>query len=139
MSDFSFNGAKVALFLGDELLVYQRDDIATIPYPGAWDFPGGGREEDETPEETVIRETWEEFGLILKPTDLTYARVYVPEPGASVWFFAAHIGSDRQKEIRFGTEGQRWALWQPEQFLTHIGAVPMLQDRLRTYLHNLHQ
>ena len=43
--------------------------------PGDFCFPGGGCEGDETPEETAIRETWEELGIpqdkikIIGPTD----------------------------------------------------------------------
>ena len=58
-----FNGAKAALFIGTDLLCILRDDLAHIPFPAHWDFPGGGREGTETPKETVIRETREEVGL----------------------------------------------------------------------------
>ena len=43
-----FRGAKLALFVGDDLAVILRDDIPHIPFPNCWDFPGGGREGDET-------------------------------------------------------------------------------------------
>jgi 8-oxo-dGTP diphosphatase len=48
-----FQGAKIALFLGTQLLVYQRDDKATIPFPGYWDLPGGVREGNENAMECV--------------------------------------------------------------------------------------
>ena len=56
----SFSGAKLALFLGADLLVIKRDDRPDIPYPGYWDLPGGGREGDETPQACALRETYEE-------------------------------------------------------------------------------
>lgn len=40
----------------------KRGDTAPW-YPGAWDFPGGGVEEGETPLETARRECQEEAGL----------------------------------------------------------------------------
>ena len=40
-------------FANEKLLVYKRGDI---PFPSLWDFPGGGREGEETPEECVQRE-----------------------------------------------------------------------------------
>ena len=46
-SDTGFVGAKLALFLGEELLVIRRDDRPDIPWPDFLDFPGGGREGDE--------------------------------------------------------------------------------------------
>jgi len=131
-----FDGAKVALFVGDDLVVYLRDDKPEIPWPAWWDFPGGGREGNETPEETVIRETQEEFGLTLAVDDLIYARAYEPGPGQTVWFFVAHLEAVRGADIRFGDEGQFWEFWSAERFLQEPRAIPMLQDRLRTYLHN---
>lgn len=37
---------------------------------GKWEFPGGSMEHGETFEETVIRETYEEFGIKIKPLKL---------------------------------------------------------------------
>ncbi|MEX0786328.1 MAG: NUDIX domain-containing protein [Dehalococcoidia bacterium] len=45
---------------GDEILIMQR---AAGSVTGAWYFPGGGLEEDETPEEGIRREIQEETGL----------------------------------------------------------------------------
>ena len=36
-----FSGTKIALFIGDRLLVMRRDDRPDIPYPGYLDLPGG--------------------------------------------------------------------------------------------------
>jgi ADP-ribose pyrophosphatase YjhB (NUDIX family) len=48
---------------GAILLVQQRDD-------GAWSTPGGTIEMDETPADAVVREVWEETGLLVRPTRL---------------------------------------------------------------------
>ena len=48
---------------GAVLLVQQRDD-------GAWSTPGGTIEIDETPADAVVREVWEETGLLVRPTRL---------------------------------------------------------------------
>jgi 8-oxo-dGTP pyrophosphatase MutT (NUDIX family) len=45
------------------LLVQQRDD-------GAWSTPGGAIEMDETPADAVVREVWEETGLLVTPQRL---------------------------------------------------------------------
>lgn len=48
---------------GEILLVRQRDGHA-------WSTPGGAVEPDENPVDTVVRETWEETGLLVQPTAL---------------------------------------------------------------------
>jgi len=130
----SFKGAKLALFLGPQLLVILRDDKPDIPYPGHWDFPGGGREGDETPETCALRETEEEVGLVLAPADLCHARRYSRPDGES-WFFAAHLAADRVEDVRFGNEGQGWALMTPEAYCAHSLGIPRFKDRLQDYLH----
>ncbi|WP_217556391.1 NUDIX domain-containing protein [Streptomyces sp. GbtcB6] len=41
-----------------------RDEKAGIGWPGHWSMPGGGSEADETPMETVLRELFEETGIV---------------------------------------------------------------------------
>lgn len=56
-----FHGAKAAVFIGARPLIYQRD--RGVVWPGYWDFPGGGREGDETPHACLRREVLEDFAL----------------------------------------------------------------------------
>ena len=49
--------------LGEILLVRQRDG-------DSWSTPGGSVELDENPIDAVVRETWEETGLLVQPTAL---------------------------------------------------------------------
>ena len=128
-----FAGAKLAVFLGQDLLVIQRDDKPDIPYPGHWDLPGGGREADESPMGCALRETREEVGLVLPPELLVWSKVYQRQHGR-VWFFAAHLPAAAAGEIRFGNEGQGWALMAPEAYCAHPLAVPHFADQLREYL-----
>jgi 8-oxo-dGTP diphosphatase len=48
---------------GEILLVRQRDG-------SVWSTPGGAIEPDETPVDAVVRETWEETGLVVEPSAL---------------------------------------------------------------------
>lgn len=128
-----FHGAKLALFLGDDLAVILRDERSDIPWPGHWDMPGGGREGAETPEACALRELREELGLCLSESDLGYARAYHRE-GHVFWFFVARMPVEVVDDVKFGAEGQLWQLMPTAQYLSHTMAVPQFQTRLRDYL-----
>ena len=131
-----FSGTKIALFIGNDLLVMRRDDRPDIPYPGHLDLPGGGREGDETPQQCVLRETREEVGLRLYPRDLVWSHRYL-RPRGWVWFFAAHLPASAVAEVRFGNEGTGWRLMAPESYCRDPLAVPHFVPPLRMYLEKL--
>ncbi len=134
-----FSGAKIALLCEARLVVYRRDDKPSIPWPGLWDLPGGGREGDETPAACALREVEEEFGLALAPTRITWCRSYpsLTVPGQLAYFFAAPITEAETAAIRFGDEGQYWTMMTCADFLARESVLPQLQDRLRDYLASL--
>ena len=133
-----FHGSKVAVFIGEHLLVALRDDFEHIPYPACWDFAGGGREAGESPEQCVLRELEEEFGLTLTPDQLVGKIAYqTPVPAGTAYFFATHLPVGAELGISFGDEGQRWALMSPADYLSHKDAIVHLQDCLRVYLERL--
>ena len=67
-----FNGAKIAILRGADVLSLQRDDIPTILFPGEWDLPGGGREGQESPFETAARELFEELSISITDDKIIY-------------------------------------------------------------------
>ncbi|MBB3103367.1 NUDIX hydrolase [Azomonas macrocytogenes] len=136
MTDTPFNGAKLALLHGDELLVYRRDCKPDLEYANCWDLPGGGRENEETPIECALRELHEEFGLHLAAERLEWARLYPPRSAGRLpsWFFAGQIEPAEIRQIRFGDEGQYWQMMTVAVFLEHPAAVPHLPGRLWDYL-----
>jgi len=128
-----FIGAKVAFFHQDRVLVCLRDNFADIPWPDHWDLPGGGREGDEGPEDCLLREVHEEFGLALPADRLIYFRVLpaMMDPTRSSVFFAGRITEDEIAAIRFGTEGQCWQMMPVAEFLVNPKAIPEKQRRTR--------
>ena len=101
--------------------------------PGIGTCRAAGVEGLESPAACALRETQEEVGLVLKPDVLIWSRPY-QRPHGRVWFFAAHLPAAAAGEIRFGNEGQGWALMAPEAYCAHQLAVPHFADRLREYL-----
>jgi len=131
-----FYGAKVCLFIGAKILVILRDDIPGILWPAHWDFPGGGREGDETPFETVARETMEEVGLALTPADILDSAVYPTEtkPGAVNHFMLARCPAETVDRIVLGDEGQEWTLMTPDEYASHSKRIPHFADRMAEML-----
>jgi 8-oxo-dGTP diphosphatase len=126
-----FVGAKIALFLDDQILTYLRDDHAGLPWAAHWDLPGGGREGDESGVDCLFREVEEEFGLRLGLSHLTW-RCVLPamlSPGKPSLFFAGRITAQEAATIRFGDEGQEWRFMPLAEWLLHAKAVPEMQRR----------
>lgn len=134
--DRPFSGAKAAILIGERLLITQRDDRPGLPYPNLWDLPGGGREPDETPEQTLFREVQEEVGLILTPADIIWKRAFPSHHGEGGvgWLFVIRMPEAAETAIVFGDEGQGWALESPAAFVARKDAVPFLQERLAVWL-----
>ncbi len=131
--NMTFHGAKLALFLGADIVSILRDDIEQIPFPDYWDLPGGGREGSELPVECALRETHEEVGLRIEPASVSWGKRFEVK-GQVSWFFAAHLPLSIRAQIVFGDEGQRWTLMSPKQFMEHSKAVPHFAQRLGVYL-----
>lgn len=134
MSDFI--GVKIALINNDKLLMIQRDDKPGLRYAGLWDFPGGGREYDETPEECVIREVDEELGIKVSLEQITYRKVHpaMHDPKLNAYFMVAEIPDKGIENIVFGDEGQGWKMFSFDEFMNSNEVVEPLKGRLKTYL-----
>jgi 8-oxo-dGTP diphosphatase len=131
----AFGGAKLAALLRDALLVYRRDDKPDIPFPGLLDLPGGGREGDESPAECALRELHEEFGILIAADRVHYHRAYLLGDGTTIsHFLAVHLTEDEVSAVRFGDEGQDWALMPAADYLADEDAIPRLRDWLGHYL-----
>lgn len=135
-----FIGVKIALLTPDDkLVVYLRDNKPGLRYAGLWDFPGGGREGSETPEQCVIREVAEEFAIHLKENSIIYTKALpaMHDPNVQAYFMVAKVTEKDVNNIVFGDEGQRWKLISLEEFMKSTEVVDPLKDRLRGYLGSL--
>lgn len=134
MTDFV--GCKAALFCGDALLTYLRDDKPGLPWAAKWDLPGGGREGGETPEACLLRELHEEFGLILAADRLLWRRRWpsMLDASRSSYFFAGRLSVAEIAAIRFGEEGQYWQMMRVADYLAHPHGIPELQRRVAVAL-----
>lgn len=134
-----FNGAKVALLYGSKLVMQLRDNKPGLRFANMWDFPGGGREESETPLECATREIQEEFGITLKPEAFIWEKDYPAMHDAEqrAYFLVALASEEDIKNIAFGSEGQRWDLFEQDTFFTSLDVVPDLKGRFRDYLDSL--
>ncbi len=130
------HGAKVALFLGDQLVSILRDDFPHIHYPNLWDLPGGGREGDETTFQTVARELDEELGLILPRDAVLWESAFPSSTDPTKWnaFFVAQMPAGAVDDIVFGDEGQRWALYDMAAFVNLPNRVPSYGQRLAKWV-----
>lgn len=131
-----FDGVKIALLIGDDILVIQRDDKPGLRFAGMWDLPGGAREHNETPFECVNREVAEELGIHIQESSLLWQKTYpaMHDAHLKVYFMVADINEYDMASIIFGDEGQGWKVMPVKGFMSDKQVIAPLKDRLQTYL-----
>jgi len=114
----------------------QRDEKPGLRFAGMWDFPGGGREGQETPLECIVREVQEELGITLNPASIVWQKEWpaIHSPSLRAHFMVAKLDQRTLEQVRFGNEGQRWRLMPVAEMLRDTDVVPHLQVRLQDYL-----
>jgi len=88
-----------------QVLVFRRVEWRTFPNP--WQFPQGGLERDETPEQGLLRELDEEIG-----TNAVDVLRNAPRPIVYEWppEIAATLTGDRSKLAKYRGQEQHWFL-----------------------------
>jgi 8-oxo-dGTP diphosphatase len=131
-----FSGTKIGLLYRNKLLIIQRDDIPGLAFAGMWDFPGGGREGSETPQECAIREVQEELAISLSPHTILWEKAYPAMHGKNqiAYFMIAAIAPEQYEAITLGNEGQGWKLISIDEFMQDPTVVGPLKERLQDYL-----
>lgn len=130
-----FHGVKVALLAGDRLVMQLRDNKPGLFNANMWDFPGGGREGEESPEECAIREVEEEFGLQLSSDSFVWKKEYPAQkdPNQRALFFVVRIPDFHIHNIVL-KEGQRWELMDFDTFFQREDVIEALKVRFKDYL-----
>jgi 8-oxo-dGTP pyrophosphatase MutT (NUDIX family) len=114
-----------AVFLVDpagRVLLQQRDDAIGPAGYGRWAVPGGGREGDETPEQTILREFREETGIALQRVVHFGDFIGMMRPddtGSLLHAFASDDVVHRDGIVV--SEGLDFQYWHPDEF----DALPM--------------
>ena len=74
----------------------------------------------------------EEFGLHLTPGRLLagWCLPSVTNPARTAWFFAGRINEREIAAIRFGDEGQGWAMMEVEDYLAHPLSITEMHARV---------
>lgn len=130
-----FVGSKGLIYIGNKVPIFRRDN-KTKNFPLMLDLPGGGREEGESPFGTFQREVQEEFGILIKDSDIVYAKKYRSyfEPNQDAFFFVVRPTSISECDIKFGDEGLGYLLMTPEEFILDAKSIPFQVERIREYL-----
>ena len=135
MSEFDFQGVKVALINNGKVLTILRDNIPNIPYPNMWDLAGGGRENEESPYETMRREVLEELNIDIPKSNVVWVKHYesVTKPGKKSVFMVANIRDHQIESIKFGEEGQGYKMVTFQEFLDNKDVIEQLKHRFLDY------
>lgn len=136
MDELAFQGVKVALINNGKVLTILRDNLPNIPYPNTWDLAGGGRENEESPYETMRREVMEELNIVIPESNLEWIKYYdsVTKPGRKSVFMVANISDSQIDSIRFGEEGQGYKMVSFEEFLEDKNVIEQIKNRFSDYL-----
>ncbi|MBO4913907.1 MAG: NUDIX hydrolase [Oscillospiraceae bacterium] len=136
MNELTFQGVKVALINNGKVLTILRDNIPNIPYPNMWDLAGGGRENEESPYETMRREVREELNIDIPESDVVWVKYYesITHAGSKSVFMVANISDDQIENIVFGEEGQEYKIVSFREFLENKNVIEQLKKRFLEYI-----
>ena len=98
LADKPVEVAAGLVFRNGKLLITKRPDGAHLA--GFWEFPGGKREPDETIEECLRRELWEELGIeVGLGQALDTVTHQYPEKTVKITFFTCRLAKGEPRAI----------------------------------------
>lgn len=132
-----FHGVKIAILVEDKLLMFLRDNKPGLFNANKWDFFGGGRENEETPQECAIREIREEIEIDISPEFFIWEKFYPAQkdPTQKAVFMVAKIPKEYLDKINL-KEGQKWTLFEQKTFFEKDDVIEALKDRFSDYVNS---
>lgn len=109
------NGSLCYILRDEQVLLLKRN---RIPHIGLWSAPGGKTEHGESPQETVIREVFEETGLIINQPVLKALQTSVDIHYPVHWMLSIFVATEFTGNMINSSEGL--LQWHP------IDTVPTL-------------
>jgi 8-oxo-dGTP pyrophosphatase MutT (NUDIX family) len=113
-------GSAVILEKNGKFLLQLRSNIKKISYPNMWGLFGGGRKQNETPEQTAIREIKEELNLDLIQNKLKL--LLINSEGHHIFRYFKDIKNSKLEL----NEGQEMKFFSPKEILNLKNKVPGL-------------
>jgi 8-oxo-dGTP diphosphatase len=115
-------GVAAVVREGGRILVLRR---AGAHGAGTWGLPGGHQEFGESPEDTAVRETFEETGLVVRPTArLGFTDDPMPEIGRHyVTLFVGCARLDGEPRLREPEKATDLAWLTPEELRARRGEL----------------
>lgn len=117
--------AVVAVIRNSEgkYLVLKRHENE-VAYPGMYTFPGGKIEDNDTVEETLVKEAWEEAGLRLKPGKILLKdKAFVRPDGQTAKSFSYLCEAVDTSKVKISADftDYKWANLSELKLLPHVG------------------
>lgn len=101
------------VFNGNKVLMINRNKRENDMHLGKWNGLGGKFNSGETPEECVIREVYEESGLLIKDPDLKGFLTFPAFDDEEDWYVFVFIAKKFTGKLRESEEGElEWIEWE---------------------------
>ncbi len=134
-SDTEFHGVKGLIQIDDIIIVIRRDTLE-LNAPFQVDLPGGGREQDESPFETLHREIREMLHIPIEAEDIIYSKRYphTHSKKDDTFFMVTKRLEVDPKSIIFGEKGLMYYAMTVHDLLQHPDGVDKQKQRIIEYL-----
>lgn len=111
----------------DRYLLQLRDTLPGVTFPGYWGLFGGGIDGEESPEEALRRELWEELRFPLQAyrylTEAVLQPPAVSVPDLRITYFAVPLAAEDLPKLELH-EGTAMEWFRPEQLLLQPKVAP---------------